>query len=432
MANDAGATGAEEGASFTNMRSLMMALAKAMNLVNPAVERHHEQTAYLALFLARAMNLPEEDVTLAMYAALLHDIGVIVTEKAQTVAQVESNAREVSLTGARILSDLPGFADIAGVIGYCQCPWDSAVACAIEEGSECERLGRLAAIVHLADAVSIALRPDENVLNQVGPICEGVRSLRGSEFAPDVVDAFLTIKDVEYIWMDLAHNPWFITYFTGEIAPVSLDRALHLTTLMSRIIDYRSPFTAMHSAGVAASAYELALLAGLGDDCAKQMAIAGNLHDVGKLAVPRAILEKPGKLTNEEFNIVKEHPYYTSLVLLDIDGFGDIRHWACNHHEKLTGRGYPFHYGMDALDTGDRIMAVADIFSAITEVRPYRAGMSREEATGILQDSARAGEICTEIVALLADNYERVDAARDKASHIAGKRYFDSLGEQPR
>lgn len=417
--------------SFTNMRSLMTGLAKAMSLVNPAVERHHEQTAYLSLFLAREMGLPEDDVILSMYAALLHDIGSIVVEEPQSVFEVETNAREVSLAGARMLSDLPGFSDIASVIGYCQCSWGSTVACAIEEGEECERLGRLAAIVHLADAVSILVRPEEHVLNQSKKICDFVNSCRGTEFSPEVVDALLTISDTEYIWMDLAHNPMFLTYFTGDIAQVSLDEALRLTTLMSRIIDYRSPFTAMHSAGVAASAYELSKLAGFDDDRAKQIAIAGNLHDVGKLAVPRSILEKPGKLTGEEFNVVKEHPYYTSLVLLDIDGFRDIWHWACNHHEKLTGRGYPFHRTLEDLDIGDRILAVADIFSAITEERPYRAGMTRSQASDVLHGDVERDNICGDVVTLLLDNYEQVDSARDTASHIAGKRYFDSLGERP-
>lgn len=415
--------------NFTNMRSLTIGLARAMNLVNPEVERHHGQTAYLSLFLAREMNLPEEDSILAMYAALLHDIGSFSVENQQSLSEIESNAQVVSHVGARMLEDLPGFSDIARIINYCQCSWGDALACAIEEGKECERLGRLASIVHLADSVSTMVHPKEHVLNQAGPICDFVQQNKGKEFNPEVVDAFLTIADTEYIWMDIALNPMFVAYFAGEIATVSLDKALKLTTLMSRIIDYRSPFTAMHSAGVAASAYELAHLAGFDENCAKKIAIAGNLHDVGKLAVPRAILEKPGKLSAEEFNVMKEHPYYTSLVLLGIDGFDDIRHWAANHHEKLTGYGYPFHIKYDQLDTGDRIMAVADIFSAITEERPYRAPMTRAQAEKVLAEEVRNDKICGDMVALLFDNYEQVDAARDTASHIAGKRYFDSLGQ---
>ncbi|MBP3873200.1 MAG: HD domain-containing protein, partial [Lachnospiraceae bacterium] len=81
------------------------------------------------------------------------------------------------------------------------------------------------------------------------------------------------------------------------------------------IIDYRSPFTAMHSAGVAASARELARLYGMSEEDCKKMEIAGRLHDVGRLRVPNSILEKPGKLTDDEFDIVKEHPYYTRKKL---------------------------------------------------------------------------------------------------------------------
>ena len=162
----------------------------------------------------------------------------------------------------------------------------------------------------------------------------------------------------------------------------------------------------------------------------KKILVAGNLHDVGKLVVPRSILEKPGKLTTDEFNIVKEHPYYTSLVLLGAEGFDDIRKWASRHHEKLHGRGYPFHFGGEALDCGDCIMGVADVFTAITEERPYRSGMPREKVAAILSDSVRNDELNGDLVDLLLDNYDQVDHARDEASRRAGKRYFESLSSE--
>ena len=87
------------------------------------------------------------------------------------------------------------------------------------------------------------------------------------------------------------------------------------------------------------------------DEC-MMMEIAGNLHDVGKLRVPNAILEKPGKLTEEEFNVVKEHPYYTRWILMNVDGFDKIADWAACHHEKLNGNGYPFHWNAEWLDPG--------------------------------------------------------------------------------
>ena len=106
------------------------------------------------------------------------------------------------------------------------------------------------------------------------------------------------------IWLDAAHNPDFLLVFTGDFHRISLQKAAELTRLMSRIIDYRSTFTAMHSAGVAATARELAKLSGMSEDDCLKMEIAGNLHDVGKLVVPRAILEKNGKLDDEEFSII--------------------------------------------------------------------------------------------------------------------------------
>ena len=414
--------------NFTTMRSLLVSVGTAMNLVNPDVENHHEQTAYLSYFIARELGLPEEDVLLTLYSALLHDIGSIVVEQPQSVAEIERNAREVSLVGSRMLGDLPYFEDVANVIGFSQSGWHDTVRCAIEEGSSCERLGLIASIVHLADVVSLLIKPEERVLNQSRRICDVAKACAGSEFSPQAVEAFLRIAEEEYVWMDLAHNPTFWTYFTGDLRSVSLADTIVYAKFMSRVIDYRSPFTAMHSAGVASAASKLAELAGMSEPDLMKMEIAGHLHDIGKLAVPRKILEKPGKLTNEEFNIVKEHPYYTSLVLYPVEGFRDIWFWASRHHEKLNGRGYPFHTVGDALDTGARLMAVADIFSAITEERPYRSGMSRKQVESVLSDNVHNGAICGDIVSLLLENYDEVDGVRDKYSRIAGKRYFDSMG----
>lgn len=186
----------------------------------------------------------------------------------------------------------------------------------------------------------------------------------------------------------------------------------------------------MHSAGVAASARKLAEIIGMSKKECRMIEIAGNLHDIGKLVVPNSILEKPGRLTDAEFNIIKEHPYYTRMILSDIDGFERITEWAGNHHEKLNGRGYPRHLSADDLDIGARIMAVADIFSAITEDRPYRKGMDRKQAMDIMDENVKFGAISGEIVQLLRDHYDEIDAARMEMSKNEGQRYYNSLDEE--
>lgn len=418
--------------AFTNIRSMLGALATAMNLINPEIEHHHEQTAYMAYSIAREMGLADDLVYLTVYAALLHDIGSVVVEEPASVAEIEQDARKYAHIGANMLRDLPRFDVIAGIIEYCQCNWTEIQACVCHETAECQQYAQLASVVHTADVVSSCLNPDKPVLNQVDFICKVVEHGRGTQFCPEAVDAVLRLKDLEFIWMDVVHNPSFLMIFTGEIRQISLQETVELTRFASRLIDYRSPFTAMHSAGVAASAKALAQLAGMSEEDCLKMEIAGNLHDIGKLSVPRAILEKPEKLTDEEFNVIKEHPYYTRLLLLRVDGFSEIADWAGFHHEKLNGQGYPFHYNESQLDLGSRIMAVADIFSAITEERPYRKGMSKEQALDVLHGNVERGAICGEIVDLLAEHYEEVDAARDAMSHAAGKRYFESMKYTPR
>ena len=151
------------------------------------------------------------------------------------------------------------------------------------------------------------------------------------------------------------------------------------------------------------------------------MEAAGYLHDLGKLAIPNSILEKNGKLTMEEFSLMKSHTYYTYSVLNTIGGLQQIAEWGAYHHERLDGSGYPFHCKATELSIGARIMMVADIFTATAEDRPYRKGMTREEVTKILKDFASRNLLEKRIVDLVVDNYQEIfffmkqkqDAARE-------------------
>ena len=407
---------------FTNIRSLLGAFARALNLINRDTQHHHEQTAYIAYRLAQQMGFDEDALYVTTSAALMHDIGSVIAPETETDRHTLVNRKQLAKIGAHMLRDIPGFEHIADIIEVNQNTYAENLALL----GECVDLD-ISQALNLADFVATFLRSDIPVLNQVKGLTRRVEGMRGDVFSPKAVDAFLAISRRECLWMDLALNPAFLLNFTGSLREVSLNRLRTFTRLMSRVIDFRSPFTAMHSAGVAASASILARLAGMSEDEVLMMEAAGNLHDVGKLRVPGSILEKPGRLTEEEFNIMKEHPYYTRMILDGVEGFGKIADWASYHHENLNGTGYPFHLTAKALDTGARIMAVADIFSAIAEVRPYRAGMDRTQAMGVLKDGVTRGELCGRIVDLLENHYDEVDAAREAESRAVGQRYYQSL-----
>jgi HD-GYP domain-containing protein (c-di-GMP phosphodiesterase class II) len=116
---------------------------------------------------------------------------------------------------------------------------------------------------------------------------------------------------------------------------------------------------------------------------------AALLHDIGKLSVSNSILEKPGKLTEDEWTIMKQHPVYTRVILQNISGFEHLAFIAAAHHERLDGSGYPNGLLAEELPLTARIICVADVYQAITENRPYRNGMAPDEAFGIMDKQSK-------------------------------------------
>jgi len=129
--------------------------------------------------------------------------------------------------------------------------------------------------------------------------------------------------------------------------------------------------------------------------------IAGLLHDLGKLRVPDEILDKPSLLDERERKIINAHSFETFQILRGIKGFEEMAAWAGYHHEEPEGGGYPFHVRGDALPLEARILRVADIFQAMVQDRPYRAGLDKEQALDFMRGLVIQGRIDPAIFAAL-------------------------------
>lgn len=408
---------------FATLYDLITCMTAAVDLLDTKVSNHHQRVAFFSLRLAEQMNLPLEEKRTLVQAALLHDIGALSLDERLDLLKEESpDAETHAQIGARFLEDFSLLGKVADVVRFHHVPWKNGQG-RTQGGREVPMLSHL---VHLADRVAVMVRPDENVISQIGRIREVIRSRRGDVFAPEMVDAFLEISVQEALWLEMVSGPQ-ISDFSQELAldavKLTLDETVELTNVFAHIIDFRSPFTTRHSASVAATAEKLAELSGFSENECKMMRIAGNLHDLGKLAIPAGILEKRSKLNPDEFDIIRSHTFYTYRLLEPIHGFETINQWASYHHEKLNGNGYPFHLKADSLPLGSRIMAVADIYTAVTEDRPYRKGMSIQKTTDLLYGMARHGAICLDTVSLLIEHCHEIAQLREEAADQAGMEY---------
>ena len=161
----------------------------------------------------------------------------------------------------------------------------------------------------------------------------------------------------------------------------------------AEIIDSKSPYTYQHSTNVAKYARATAFELGFEKSDVSLLNRAALLHDVGKLGVPSAILDKAGPMTAAERAEMQRHPIYTWEILQRVGAFSSFARTAALHHEKLDGSGYPWGVKGDELDVPARILCVADMYEALTAHRPYRAGLSRESALKIIR-AGNGKEIC--------------------------------------
>ncbi len=194
----------------------------------------------------------------------------------------------------------------------------------------------------------------------------------------------------------------------GNVHLLERLEALSAGTLraFARTIDANSHWTAGHSERVTHLAIAIGRRLDLDDVALGQLYRGGLLHDIGKVAVPPEVLDKPGRLTPEERAIVERHPAVGFDILSPIPGFEDVLPIVRSHHERPDGTGYPDRLAGDAVPWLARILAVADVYDALTSDRPYRAGMPREKAVGILlegRDTQFDGRVLDAFLALEYD-----------------------------
>jgi HD-GYP domain-containing protein (c-di-GMP phosphodiesterase class II) len=385
------------------MDELIKAVATALDLVESdllgASTNHGKRVAVLCALMGKQWDLDEETLQALIACAFFHDNAL--TEYIQyRKAAKHTDGQELHMRlhceyGQRNMDTLPFAADINGLILYHHERADGTGLFGKKEGEI--PLG--AELIAIADMVDVTFRLQQILPEGLPVLRNSIELDRGKRYTKRAADAMLSVLDTDTLLSlddsrihETAANTLPVWYADMEGPAI-----MRLADLAARIIDCKSAFTRKHSVQIANRVWLMGGYYGFDPATRAKAYLAAALHDIGKLAVPSDILEKPGKLTDGEFNIIKQHAKGTYDILCGISGFEDICSWASDHHEKLDGTGYCFGKNAEGLDFIARLMACTDIYQAVSEERPYHPARSHEETMPILQSMANSGYIDAKI-----------------------------------
>ncbi|HHV27647.1 MAG TPA: HD domain-containing protein [Tissierellia bacterium] len=382
---------------------LISSLSLALDISENRYFGHSRRTAYIAYSIAVEMGLSEKEIIDIYYGALIHDIGMAGQMAEYTVKEIHFDnklKKEHCELGGDIVSKLPLDREVIKYITYHHEEWNGDGVFGLKK----DEIPLPAQIIHISDYFELFfLRKLEKSEGNpdIDTIKKWLDSSRDKNFKGELCDILLSIMEKEKFWLDLKFKN--IRQVLDLIEPgkntcIDMYGLKKISEAFSIIIDSKSPFTYRHSQGISNLTRKFAIYLGYSPRMIEKLEIAANLHDLGKLTVPNDILEKPGKLTKDEFRIIKSHPYYTKLILKQVEGLEDIAEWAGNHHEKLNGKGYPEKLNYETLTREDQIIALADIYQALTEDRPYRKGMEANRAIDIMLNMADNHYISKELL----------------------------------
>ena len=368
-----------------------------------ATAEHGKRVAWLSMKMLEGTGLSEEELVDCVGCAILHDNAVAeYLQEERNLQRTPVNPRTEegfdmgrfarhAIIGERNAALLPFRTDVKNVILWHHENADGSGALGMRE----EQTDLRSEVIHLADAVDVLFdlkTASASIYDEIRQFVSGetgrlfsVRSAARFQERISFQDiSRLQAKGPEVLLKERLPAVWH-DYTDEEIKSIA--------EFFARIVDYKSPFTTAHSMGVANKAKTMAEYYGWDSDKAIRFYTAGAMHDIGKVVIGNEILEKPGKLDQVEYSIMKDHARATLDILSDIDGFEDITEWASNHHEKLDGTGYSRGMNASQLSFEERLMACIDIYQALTEDRPYKSGLSHAKTIAIMKSMVEEGKI---------------------------------------
>ena len=207
----------------------------------------------------------------------------------------------------------------------------------------------------------------------------------------------------------------------AELEEYHRKEVLSMACTLISLVDLRDSYTGGHSNRVAEYSRGTAVTLGLSYTEMNTVVLAGLLHDIGKIGVPDHVLLKPGKLTDQEFELIKKHPEFGWMALKNAPEFESVALMLLHHHERVDGKGYPGNLKGTQIPLGARIIAVSDSFDALTTDRPYRSARTWNEALDEMY-RCRGTQFAPDVLDAFAKSIRTSDKTRHAFKIAAGRR----------
>lgn len=337
----------------------------------------------------------------ACMLAVLHDIGAYKTEEIDRMVAFETGSVwGHAIYGSLFLQHFSPFIALSDVVLFHHAQWSL-----LEEQPLSPSVKELAQFISLADRADIFLHYDSGTQEA---LWEQLEAGSGTAWSPDALALLRQVDALAPTDEALECDP--ILYGMLSTPSFSLDEVDALFKMLIYIIDFRSRHTVTHTITTTSVSKSLAELLGMDERTVDLVVDGALLHDLGKVGIPVEILEFPGKLSPQAMAVMRTHVDITEEILGDCVT-EEVKRVALRHHEKLDGSGYPRGLAAEELTIPERVVAAADIISALSGTRSYKDAFSKAKTLGIIEKMANSGLIDGHIVSLISQHFDEVMAA---------------------
>lgn len=389
--------------SSKNMAGIV---CRTLNHVDERLVDHGIRVAYIVLKMLEAEGISDQKrIRDLCFLTMVHDVGAYKTEEINDMVQFETgNVWNHSIYGYLFLKYLSPFSELSSVILFHHTDYEKLIRIPDLQSD----IIKWAQIVNLADRMDVCMQKGE-----VKDITNFLERFREKKFSSEVVDLFLNVEKKDHVLENLRRNheeklniskEVFMSLGNPSYAKEEIDTYLKMIVYA---IDFRSPFTVIHTITTTSISRELAVLMDLDENQVTQIYYGALLHDLGKIGIPVEILEYPGKLSPQAMKIMKTHVNITEEIMNgEIEPV--VAKIALRHHEKLDGSGYPRGLKSDDLTLSERIVAIADIVSALYGRRSYKEAFGKEKIVGILSEMKEDGLLCYQTVDIMIKHFDEI------------------------